>query len=61
VYCSFTFEEHILLGHVGEKRSACRTLVENREGKRRLTRRWKDNFKMDLTEIRWGMDRIRLA
>jgi hypothetical protein len=46
---------------VGEKRRANRALVENSEGKRRLTRRWKDNLKMGLREIGWGVDRIRVS
>jgi hypothetical protein len=40
-----------------EKRKACKNLVENPEGKRRLgrpRRRWVDNIKMDLREIGWG-------
>jgi hypothetical protein len=45
-------------GHVarlGEKRSACRILVGKSEGKRpqRPRRRWVNNIKMDLREIRW--------
>jgi hypothetical protein len=34
------------------------------EGKRSLGRprcRWKDNMKMDLQEVRWGLDWIELA
>jgi hypothetical protein len=47
-------------GHVarsGEKRKAYRILVENPEGKRSLgkpRRRWVDNIRMDLKEMRWG-------
>jgi hypothetical protein len=55
-------------GHVsrmGEKRNAYRILVGKLEGKRplgKLRRRWVDNIKMDLREIRWvGMDWIDLA
>jgi hypothetical protein len=55
-------------GHVarmGEKRNAYRILVGNPEGKRSLgrpKRRWVDNIKVDLTEIRWdGVDWIDLA
>jgi hypothetical protein len=55
-------------GHVariGEKRNACRILVENPEEKRplgRQRRRWVDNIKMDLREVGWdGMDWIDLA
>jgi transcription termination factor 2 len=52
-------------GHVarmGEKRNAYRILVGKQEGKRPLgrpRRRWVDNIKMDLREIRWdGMNWI---
>jgi hypothetical protein len=55
-------------GHVArveEKRSACRIVVGNPEGKRplgRSTPRWENNIKIDLREIRWGgMDWIDLA
>jgi hypothetical protein len=50
---------------MGEKRSACRLLVGNPEGKRPLGRprcRWVDNIKMDLGEVGWGdVDWIGLA
>jgi hypothetical protein len=50
---------------MGEKRNAYRILVGNPEGKRpigRPRRRWEDNIRMDLREIRWGgMDWINLA
>jgi hypothetical protein len=50
---------------MGEKRNAYRIMVGNPEGKRPLRRprrRWVDNLKMDLREIRWdGMDWIDLA
>jgi hypothetical protein len=50
---------------MGEKINACRRLVGNPEGKRLLgrpRRRWMDNIKMDLREIRLdGMDWIDLA
>jgi hypothetical protein len=56
-----------LAGHVarmGEKRNAYRILVEKPEGKRSLgrpKRRWVDNIKIYLREIRWdGMDWINL-
>jgi hypothetical protein len=56
------------VGHVarmGEKRNACRLLVEKPEGKRPLgrpRRRWVDNIRMDLGEVGWGdVDWIRLA
>jgi hypothetical protein len=49
----------------GEKRNAYRILVGKPEGKRPLgrpRRRWVDNIKMDLREIRGdGMDWIDLA
>jgi hypothetical protein len=54
-------------GHVarmGEKRGAYRILVGRPEGRRPLGRprcRWKDNIKIDLQELRWGMDWIELA
>jgi hypothetical protein len=41
---------------MGEKRNVCRILVGMPEGKRPLgrpRRRWLDNIKMDLREIRW--------
>jgi hypothetical protein len=45
--------------------NACRILVGKPEGKRPLgrpRRRWVDNIKMDLREIKWdGMDWIDLA
>jgi hypothetical protein len=55
-------------GHVarmGEKRNAYRILVGKPEGKRPLgrpRRRWMDNIKIDIREIRWdGMDWIDVA
>jgi hypothetical protein len=49
----------------GSKRKAYRTLVGNPQGKTPLgrpRRRWVDNIKMDLRDIRWdGMDWIELA
>jgi hypothetical protein len=54
-------------GHVariGEKRNAYRILIVKPERKGSLgipTRKWEDNIKMNLREIRWGdMDRIYL-
>jgi hypothetical protein len=45
---------------MGEKRNACRILVEKPEGKgqqERPRRRWEDNIKMDLRGIGWdGID-----
>jgi hypothetical protein len=47
-------------GHVariGEKSKAYELLVGKPEGKRpirRLRRRWVDNIRMDLGEVRWG-------
>jgi hypothetical protein len=55
------------VGHVarkGEKRGAYRSLVERPEVRRPLgrpRRRWKDNIKIDLKEVGWGMDWIELA
>jgi hypothetical protein len=49
----------------GAKNNACRILVRKPEGERPLRsprRRWKDNIKMDLTEIGWrSMDWIDLT
>jgi hypothetical protein len=42
---------------MGERRGAYRALVEKREGRRPLgrpKRRWEDNIKLDLREVRWG-------
>jgi hypothetical protein len=49
---------------MGEKRGAYRILVGRPEGRRSLGRprhRWKDNIKMHLQEVGWGMDWIELA
>jgi hypothetical protein len=50
---------------MGEKRNAYRLLVGKPEGKRPLgrpKRRWVDNIRMDLEELRWGdVDWIGLA
>jgi hypothetical protein len=47
------------------KRNACKIFVRNPEGKRPLgrpRRRWVDNIKINLRQIRWdGMDWIDLA
>jgi len=42
---------------MGERRSACRFLMEKPEGKRPLGRarpRLADNIKIDIQEVRWG-------
>jgi hypothetical protein len=48
------------VARIGEKRNAFRILVGQPEGKRPLgrpRRRWVDNIKMDLRDIRWdGLD-----
>jgi hypothetical protein len=55
------------LGHVarmGETIGADRILVGRPDGRRplgRRRRRWEHNIKMDLQEVRWGMDWIELA
>ena len=55
------------MGHVarmGERIGVGRVLVGKPEGKRPLgrpRRRWEDNIKMDLQEVGWGIDWIRLA
>jgi hypothetical protein len=50
---------------MGEKRNAYRLLAGKPEGKRplgRQRRRWVDNIRMDLGEVRWGdVDWIGLA
>jgi hypothetical protein len=49
---------------MGEKRGAYRIFVGKPEGRRPLgrpRRRWKDNIKMDLQDVGWGMDWIELA
>jgi hypothetical protein len=50
---------------VGERKGAYSVLVGKPEGRRplgRLRRRWEDNIKMDLREVRWrGIDWINLA
>jgi hypothetical protein len=49
---------------MGEKRGAYRILMGRPEGRQPLgrpRRRWKDNIKMDLQEVGWGMDWIELA
>jgi len=51
---------------MGKRRIVCRVLVGNPEGKRPLgrpRRRWEDNIKMALQEVRWegSIDWIDLA
>jgi hypothetical protein len=50
---------------MGESRGAYRALVEKPKGRRppgRSKRRWKNNIKLDLREVRWGcIDWIALA
>jgi hypothetical protein len=48
----------------GEKRDAYRILVGRSEGRRPLgrpRRRWEDNIKTYLQDVRWGMDWIELG
>jgi len=68
IYCSSNISREIrsriirLAGHVarvGERRDVYRVLVRKPEGKRPLgrpkrRRRWEDNIKMDLEEVRCG-------
>jgi hypothetical protein len=52
------------VARIGEKRGAYRILVGKPEGRRplgRTWRRWEDNIKMDLQDLRGGMDWIELA
>jgi hypothetical protein len=53
------------VAHMGDRRSAYRTLVGRPEGRRPLgrpRRRWEDNIKMDIQEVGWGgMDWIDMA
>jgi hypothetical protein len=49
---------------MGVKRGAYRILVGRPEGRRPLGRPrriWEDNIKVDLQDVRWGMDWIELA
>ena len=59
----------IWTGHVacmGERKGAYRVLAEKPEGRRPLerpTRKWEDNIKMDLQDVKWrhGLDRSGLG
>jgi len=45
------------VARMGERRGVYRGLVGKSEGKRPLwrpKRRWEDNIKMDIQEVRWG-------
>ena len=49
---------------IGERIGAYRALVEIPDGNRplgRSSRRWGDNIKVDLQEVRWGIDWIALS
>jgi hypothetical protein len=49
---------------MGERSGAYRILVGTPDGRRPLgrpRRRWEDNIKMDLQDVRWGIDCIQLA
>ena len=69
VFCTGDkIEKNEMGGHVacmGERTGVYRVLVGKLEGKRPLgrpRRRWEDNIKMDLQEVRWaGMGWIELA
>jgi hypothetical protein len=54
-----------ILARIGERRNAYKILVGKPEGKRPLEkprRRWEDNIRMGLREIKWGrMDWMHLA
>ena len=56
-----------MAGHVArvaERRVEYRALVGKREGRRSLgrpRRRWEDNIKTDIRDVRWGMEWISLA
>jgi hypothetical protein len=55
------------VGHMahGDRRRACRVLVQRPEGRRPLERpghRWEDNIEINLQEVGWGgMDWIAVA
>jgi hypothetical protein len=49
---------------MGEERKVYKVLVGKPEGKRSLgrpRRRWEDGIRMDLREIGWGVDLMRLT
>jgi hypothetical protein len=49
---------------MGHRRGAYRALVEKSDGKRPLggpRRKWEDNIKMNVKEVKWGMDWLDLA
>jgi len=46
---------------MGERRGVYRVFGGKTEGKGRPRHRWKDNIKMDLHEVGWGMDWIDLV
>jgi hypothetical protein len=49
---------------MGEERKVYKVLFEKPEGKAPLgrpRRRWEDGMRMDIREIGWGVDCIRLA
>jgi hypothetical protein len=49
---------------MGESRGAYRVLLGKPDGRRPLERprrKWKDNIKMDIRDVGWGMDWIDLA
>jgi hypothetical protein len=53
--CRMRWAVHV--ARIGERRRSYRVLVGNPEGKRPLgSPRWEDNIKMDLQEIKWGVD-----
>jgi hypothetical protein len=57
LYSSLSIIRTIKARRMGEKRNAYRLLVGKSEGRRPLgrpRRRWLDNIRMDLVEMRWG-------
>jgi hypothetical protein len=52
------------VAHMGENRGPYRILLWRHEGRRPLgrpRRRWRDNIKIDLQVVGWGVDWIELA